>query len=73
MCTISASETQADLGEVQAQEDASRFDAEVWRSGGGFLRNEVNITRSGAFFSLPFPPPAAMLLTLTPSQRKLEA
>lgn len=54
MCTITASATEADLGALAgtaptAQEERQRWEAEFWRSGGGFLRNEVNITRSGAF------------------------
>ncbi|BGP38641.1 hypothetical protein JCM10450v2_002591 [Rhodotorula kratochvilovae] len=46
MCTITASATEADLGVAAAQADAQRDEAESWRAGGGFLRNEVNITRS---------------------------
>ncbi|BGP06595.1 hypothetical protein JCM10049v2_002419 [Rhodotorula toruloides] len=51
MCTITASATEADLGALAgtvptAQEERQRWEAEFWRSGGGFLRNEVNITRS---------------------------
>ncbi|GAA6004774.1 protein arginine N-methyltransferase [Rhodotorula paludigena] len=51
MCTITASATEADLGvaaqqQLGPQADAQRDEAESWREGGGFLRNEVNITRS---------------------------
>ncbi|GAA5836114.1 hypothetical protein JCM9279_002199 [Rhodotorula babjevae] len=46
MCTITASATEADLGVAAAQADTQRDEAESWRAGGGFLRNEVNITRS---------------------------
>jgi len=51
MCTITASATEADLGVAAAQADTQRDEAESWRAGGGFLRNEVNITRSGASLS----------------------
>lgn len=59
MCTITASATEADLGvaaqqQLGPQADAQRDEAESWREGGGFLRNEVNITRSGALLALPF-------------------
>lgn len=66
MCTLMASETQAELDKLpEEQEESFRLDAEVWRAGGGFLRNEVNITRSGAF---SFPLPTA----LDPSADPLE-
>lgn len=51
MCTITASATEADLGAVAAgpsgMEEAARIEAETWRAGGSFRRNEVNLTRSG--------------------------
>lgn len=54
MCTITASPTELDLGVAAAQADAQADEAETWRAGGGFLRTEVNITRSGAsLFSVP--------------------
>ncbi|GAA5858595.1 hypothetical protein JCM1840_001275 [Sporobolomyces johnsonii] len=50
MCTITASLTEADLGaaatNVGHQEEVQRAEAESWRAGEGFLRNEVNLTRS---------------------------
>ncbi|GAA5865700.1 hypothetical protein JCM3774_004971 [Rhodotorula dairenensis] len=50
MCTITASATEADLGAVAAgltqQGEEQRIESEDWRAGGGFLRTEVNITRS---------------------------
>jgi protein arginine N-methyltransferase 5 len=53
MCTITSSATEADLGAAAKvggqQEDIARIEAESWRAGGGFRRNEVNITRSGEF------------------------
>lgn len=57
MCTITASATEADLGAASGQqEEIQRTEAENWRAGGGFLRNEVNLTRSGQFHS-PFHSP----------------
>jgi len=47
MCTITATATEADLGTAAQQEELQRAEAETWRAGGGFLRNEVNLTRSG--------------------------
>lgn len=50
MCTFTTSATEAELGLVPGQhhnQHSSRTDAELWRAGGGFMRNEVNITRSG--------------------------
>lgn len=51
MCTITASATEADLGAVASgplgMEEAARIEAETWRAGGSFRRNEVNLTRSG--------------------------
>lgn len=53
MCTIAASATEAELGVAAAladqQSEAGRAEAEAWRAGGGFRRNEVNLTRSGEF------------------------
>ncbi|GAA5855509.1 hypothetical protein JCM8547_007863 [Rhodosporidiobolus lusitaniae] len=46
MCTVTTSATEADLSAVVQQEEMYRLDAESWRAGGGFLRNEVNLTRS---------------------------
>ncbi|ORY82328.1 PRMT5 arginine-N-methyltransferase-domain-containing protein [Leucosporidium creatinivorum] len=50
MCTITASATEAELGVAAAlasqQSEAGRAEAEAWRAGGGFRRNEVNLTRS---------------------------
>ncbi|GAA5821276.1 hypothetical protein JCM11251_004548 [Rhodosporidiobolus azoricus] len=48
MCTITASATEAELGgaALALQEEVQRSEAESWRAGGGFLRNEVNLTRS---------------------------
>ncbi|GAA6058643.1 hypothetical protein JCM10212_004054 [Sporobolomyces blumeae] len=46
MCTITASATEADLGTAAQQEEMQRAEAEMWRAGSGFLRNEVNLTRS---------------------------
>ena len=57
MCTITASATEADLGAVAAgltqQGEEQRIESEDWRAGGGFLRTEVNITRSGPFLFSP--------------------
>jgi protein arginine N-methyltransferase 5 len=57
MCTITASATEADLGAVAAgltqQGEEQRIESEDWRAGGGFLRTEVNITRSGTFLFSP--------------------
>lgn len=58
MCTITSSATEADLlargqgggGQhttTHGLEEAGRVEAENWRAGGGFRRNEVNLTRSG--------------------------
>lgn len=53
MCTITSSATEAELGVAagsQAQQsETGRAEAELWRAGGGFRRNEVNLTRSGKF------------------------
>ncbi|KAK4058306.1 hypothetical protein OIO90_000463 [Microbotryomycetes sp. JL221] len=52
MCTITSSATEVDLaartGTTSAlqQDQASKLEAEAWRAGGGFRRNEVNLTRS---------------------------
>ncbi|GAA5967269.1 hypothetical protein JCM11641_000496 [Rhodosporidiobolus odoratus] len=46
MCTITASATEAELGELARQEELQKSESETWRAGGGFVRNEVNITRS---------------------------
>ncbi|GAA5898508.1 protein arginine N-methyltransferase [Sporobolomyces salmoneus] len=46
MCTITSSATEANLGAAAQQEELQRAEAENWRAGGGFLRNEVNLTRS---------------------------
>ncbi|KAM0788221.1 hypothetical protein ACM66B_001377 [Microbotryomycetes sp. NB124-2] len=52
MCTITSSATEMDLaaqsGTTHAlqQDQSSKLEAEAWRAGGGFRRNEVNLTRS---------------------------
>ena len=65
MCTITASATEADLGAVAAgltqQGEEQRIESEDWRAGGGFLRTEVNITRSGTLFSLSLHNEAALI------------
>lgn len=59
MCTITSSATEIDLAAqsgqstILQQDQASRLEAEAWRAGGGFRRNEVNLTRSGKALAPP--------------------
>lgn len=49
MCTFTQSATEAELGVVpqDGSDSQQRQEAEMWRAGGAFTRNEVNLTRSG--------------------------
>lgn len=52
MCTFTSTYTEAELGlsaSTQAGADKVRTEAEHWRTGAGFGRNEVNLTRSGNY------------------------